>query len=224
MDNASNRSELSLQLFLEDDSVLPLICLCVLVLVYGGLAVYVPFAILGVIHCICKKCTIYHTARCSYCAEPTSRGTGCKKTRFRWAAKYCSGIERFTLWLLVDIFHTPHLKKELKDGKRCLRVGKEFILELEKKAFASSVLFWMITGLCCNYLFKFILDWFIKVSQTCVDKGDFGISAACYTVYSAKWYHKINCTEWNANSEQMVEKLGGMLCFSVYYNFLSTLA
>ena len=224
MDNASNSSELPLQLFLEDDSALPLVCLCVVFLVYGGIAVHVPLAILGVIHYICKKCINYHFARCSYCAEPTPWRRGCKKTRVRWAAKCCSAMERFTLWLLVDIFHTPHLKKKLKDGKRCLRVGKEFILELEKKAFASCVLFWMITGLCCNYLFKFLLDWFIKVSQTCVDKGDFGSPASCYAAYSAWWYQKINCTVWNEYSEQMVEKLGGLLCFSIYYNLLSTLA
>ena len=224
MDNVSNRSELPLQLFLEDDSVLPNICLFVVFLVYIGLGVQVPLAIPGVIYCICKKCTINHTARCSYCAEPTPRSTGCKKTRFRWAAKYCSGIEWLTVGLLVDIFRTPHLKKELKGGKRCLRVRKEFILELEKKEFLGGSLFWVITGLFCNYLSKFILDWFVKASQTCINKGDFGLPASCYTGYSVWRYHKINCTAWNANSELMVEKSGVLLCISFYYNLLSTLA
>ena len=224
MDNVSNRSELPLQLFLEDDSVLPLICHCVIFLVYVGLGVQVPLAISGWAYYTCKTCTNYHTARCSYCAEPTPRSTGCKKTRVRWAAKYCSFIEWLTVGLLVDIFHTPHLKKELKGGKRCLRVGKEFILELEKEEFISSILFAIITGLFSNYLLKFILDWFIKVSQTCINKGDFGTPATCYTGYSAMWYKKINCTVWNEYSELMVELSGGLLCFSVYYNLLSTLA
>jgi hypothetical protein len=196
----------------------------VIFLVYVGLGVLVPLAIPGVAYYICKKCTNCHAARCSYCAEPIPQGTGCKKIRFKWAAKYCSVIEWITFGLLVDIFHTPHLKKELKDGKRCLRVGKEFILELEKRELISSVLFVIITGLFCNYLLKFLLDWFIKVSQTCVNRGDFGTPAACYTVYSAVRYHKINCTVWNEYSELTVEIFGGMLCFSVYYNLLSTLA
>ena len=148
MDNLTNNSDSPPFLYLENVTVLSPILQLVMFIFYSGWGVLVPLAILGIAYCTCETSTIYHTARCSYCAEPTPRRTGCKETRFRWTTQYCSVIEWLTVTLLVDIFRTPHLEKEIQDGKRYLRVGKKkFSLQIKRKVIGTGCLFYSTMGL-----------------------------------------------------------------------------
>jgi hypothetical protein len=121
----------------------------------------------------------------------------------------------------VDIFRTPHLNKEIQDGKKYLRVGKKFSLQTKNKVFHTSLLFYCTMGLFCFYLIKIFLDWFIKVTPMCINTGDFGLPAVCYTHSSE---NQINCTTWNEHLEELKESEGDLLCFSIYYNLLTSLA
>jgi hypothetical protein len=70
-------------------------------------------------------------------------------------------------------------------------------------------------------LSKILLDWFIKVTPMCINTGDFGLPAVCYTHSSE---NQINCTTWNEHLEELKESEGDLLCFSIYYNLLTSLA
>jgi hypothetical protein len=50
----------------------------------------------------------------------------------------------------------------------------------------------------------------------CINKGDFGLPAVCYSL-SSDSDNQINCTTWNEHSEQLKESEGDLLCFSIYY-------
>ena len=54
-----------------------------------------------------------------------------------------------------------------------------------------------------------------------INKGDFEVPAVCYSFPS---HNQINCTTWNEHSEELKERKGDLLCFSIYYNLLSSLA
>jgi hypothetical protein len=120
----------------------------------------------------------------------------------------------------VDIFRTPHLNKEIQDGKKYLRVGKKFSLQTKNKVFHTSLLFYCTMGLFCFYLIKIFLDWFIKVTPMCINTGDFGLPAVCYTHSSE---NQINCTTWNEHLEELKESEGDLLCLLIYYTLLTSL-
>ena len=216
MDNLTNNSATPPFLYVEDVTGLSHIHQLAGLIIYIGLGAYLSLPILGLVYYICKTCTNYHTARCAYCAEPTSRGTGRKETRCRWTARYCSAIEWLTVGLLVDIFHTPHLKKEIRDGKRYLRVCKTYSLQIEKNPSITGLLFYSTMAMVYFSLSKILLDWSTKVTPMCINKGDFGLPAVCYSL-SSDSDNQINCTTWNEHSEQLKESEGDLLCFSIYY-------
>ena len=71
------------------------------------------------------------------------------------------------------------------------------------------------------------MDFFLKITPTCISKGDFGIPAVCYATYfdnssTSRISYQINCTTWNDNLESLGEEIGLLFCFSFYYNILTS--
>ena len=135
--------------------------------------------------------------------------------------KFCNVVKEFTAWLLVDLFHTPKVEKEMIKGKVCLMVANRQVQN--KNTFSITAAFFYISTLFCLYITKVILDIFVKITPTCINEGDFGFPAFCYADLSGIDY-QINCTTWNENSDLLEEATGSLLCVSLFYNFLTTLA
>ena len=217
---AENSSSNNSYLFLEDGITIPNLPLLVL-LVYNGVGVLLPLVIVGSLFYCCRKLINYHVKRCPHCTSPRSIRARCKNSTIGRMTKFCNVIEQFTAWLLVDLFHTPKVEKVLIRGKLRLTVAKRQVQNTN--TFSITAVFFYISTLFCLYIAKVILDIFVKITPTCINEGDFGFPAFCYADLSGS-DHQINCTTWNEHSDLLEEATGSLLCVSLFYNFLTTLA
>ena len=198
---------------------------------FCGLIMLVPLSILAVLYGICRGTINKHKEDCDIYENPTSTGSGCEQSKTK-KARFCSVIERWTVWLLVDLFRTPNVEKEKENNKLRIKLLENRSFELGKEPFNNALLFTCISFIFVFYILKFLADVFQKLTPTCISKGDFGIPAACYAInisyldYSltstSQTSYQINCTTWNDNLELLGEELGLLFCFSFYYNVLTS--
>ena len=188
----------------------------------------IVIVLIYVLLCLYVCCKPIITRRSKQSADPTSTRPRCEQLMM----KFFSKIERWTAWLLVDLFHTPKVEKEMKNEKLYLKVGEHGSLELEERPVATGYVFACISLIFCLYIDKLILDIFVEVTPTCIDTGDFGVNATCYVLNTTQSDYSnttepsypINCTTWNSNFESFDEEIGLLFCFSFYYNILTSMA
>ena len=216
---AENSSVNISDLFLEEGIPIPYFLL-VLTFVYGGVSIILPLLVVGILFSCFQIYIYYHVDRCPHCINLTSTRTKCKKSSIRWMMKFCSIIERFTVWLLVDLFRTPKVEKVLIKEKLCLKV-----LDREVQTDSGIPLIFLSTSfLFCLYITKVILDIFVTITPTCISEGDFGYPAICYAdVHESSIHYQINCTTWNENYE-LLQETTRLFCVSFFFPFLTTLA
>ena len=201
---------------------------------FCGLIMLVPLTILAVLYGICRDTISEYKEDCDICENPTPTGSGCEQSKTK-KVRFCSVIERWTVWLLVDLFRTPNVEIEKKNNKVRIKLLENRSLVLgkySKEPFSGAMLFIWISFIFVSYILKFLVDFFLKLTPTCIDKGDFGIPAACYATsisyldnsltFTSQTSYQINCTTWNDNLELLGEELGLLFCFSFYYNVLTS--
>ena len=204
-------------LFLTDKISIPNVP-ALIHLIYSHLIVIIT---IYVVSCLYQYCKLIKRSKYSTCRTSTKP--------IRGMMKFSSKIERWTAWLLVDLFHTPKVEKEMINEKLYLKVGDHRSWELGRKPKATGC-FFVITSLIFGlYIDKLILDIFVTVTTTCIDTGDFGVPAFCYALNTienssntSECSHPINCTTWNSNYELFDEEMGLLFCFSFYYNILTS--
>ena len=103
-----------------------------------------------------------------------------------------------------------------------------------EKLLRSALLFACVSFIFYLYIEKFLVDVFLKITPNCIDKGDFGIPAACYALDTSyldnsstsqiisQTSYQVNCTTWNDNLESLGEEIGLLFCFSFYYEILTS--
>ena len=185
-----------------------------------------PLIIIMTLYMWYKTVIHMHVEICRYCTDPTPTGMVCEQSKTK-KVRFCSVVERWTVWLLVNVFRTPNVGKEMENNKIHLKLLEKRQLVLGEKVLRSAGLFACISFIFCLYIEKLLVDFFLKVTPTCIDKGDFGIPAACYATYfdnssTPQTSHQINCTTWNDNLESLGEEIGLLFCFSFYYNILTS--
>ena len=185
--------------------------------IYSHWIEIVPIYILFILYLCCKW-----VLRSKNRADPTSTRPICEIKKNK--------LERWTAWLLVDLFRTPNVEKEMKTGKLYLKIGDHGSLELGMKSLQTGLIFVCTSLIFCFYINKLILDIFVEVTPTCIDTGDFGVPAVCYVMNTTESYssntsessYPINCTTWNNNFDSFNEEVGLLFCFSFYYNILTS--
>ena len=187
-----------------------------------------PLLIITVLYTCCKSVIKMHVKECRYCTNLTSTGIVCKKSKSK-KVRFCRYIERWTIWLLVDLFRTPNVEKQVKNKDVIVKVLKKRSLVVGEKVSGSTWIFYCISFIFSIYIKKFLVDFFLKLTPTCIDEGDFGIPAACYALdtnssspLATQISYQINCTTWNDNLESLGEEIGLLFCFSFYYNVLTS--
>ena len=197
--------------------------------IIGSLNMMVLLNVIAALYICCKMDINVHVKKCSYCTDPTSTEMVCEQSKTK-KVRFCRIIERWTAWLLVDLFRTPKVGKKMENNKVFIKVLKKRSLVVGEKVRESALLFICISYIFCLYSQNFLADFVLKLTPTCIDKGDFGIPAACYAMNIS--YHdftatpqtsyQINCTTWNDNLESLGEEMGLLFCFSFYYNILTS--
>ena len=135
--------------------------------------------------------------------------------------KFCSIFERFTAWLLVDLFRTPKVEKVLIKDQLRLKVLNQ---PVQTTICVNLWTFLWISFLFGLYIAKLILDMFLKITPTCISEGDFGFPAICYAgLHVSQIYFQVNCTTWNKNYE-ILQDVTGLFCVSLFYQILTSLA
>ena len=183
--------------------------------IVGHLNMILPLLIITILYMFTKLDIKLHVEECSYCSDPTPTGTMCEQSKTK-KVRFCRIIERWTVWLLVDLFRTPNVGKEMKNSKIHLKVWEKRSLIVGEKVTRSAWLFYCISFIFCLYIEKFLADFFLKLTLTCISKGDFGIPAACYALNTSyldnsstsEIRYQINCTTWNDNLESLGEEIG----------------
>lgn len=190
---------------------------------YDGYGILALSLLLMITYVCCKRFVRRHTKKCVICdAHP---GT-CRKAKIKWINKYNKYFERISAWVLVDVFHTPHLKKELKNGNIHIIIEKTRSYQHGIDTVSSAIVGFLVLELFLFYATKFVLDFFVKFTPTCMNRGHYGASAYCYALGSVKNSHQVNCTTWNAYSEsQDYEKnIGPLICISFYHDALQSMS
>jgi hypothetical protein len=189
---------------------------------YDGLGILVLTLLLVIPYVCCKRFVHRHTKRCTICADHP--GT-CRKATLKWTKTYNKYFERISAWVLVDVFRTPHLKKELKNGNIHIIIEKTRSYQHGIDTVSSAIVGFLVLELFLFYVTKFVLDLFVKFTPTCMNRGHYGRSAYCYALGSVKNGHQINCTTWNTYSEsQDYEKnIGPLVCISLYHDALQSM-
>ena len=203
--------------------------LYLIITIVGHLNMMLPLVIITTLYILYKVVIHEHVEECSYCSDPTPTGTMCEQFKSK-KVRFCRIIERWTVWLLVDLFRTPNVGKEMDNNKVHLKLWEKRSLVVGEKVLRSAGLFAFISFIFYLYIKKVLVDVFLKLTPTCISKGDFGIPAACYacnTSYldnssTSEIYYQINCTTWNDNLELLGEEIGLLFCFSFYYNILTS--
>jgi hypothetical protein len=189
---------------------------------YDGLGILVLTLLLVIPYVCCKRFVHRHTKRCTICADHP--GT-CRKATLKWTKTYNKYFERISAWVLVDVFRTPHLKKELKNGNIHIIVENTRSYQHGMDTVPSAIIAFLVLQQFLFFATKFVLDFFVKFTPTCMNRGHYGRSAYCYALGSVKNGHQINCTTWNAYSEsQDYEKnIGPLVCISLYHDALQSM-
>ena len=203
--------------------------LYLIITIVGHCNMTLPLIIITTLYMFNKLAIKMHVEECMYCSDPTPTETMCEKFKTK-KVRFCRIIERWTVWLLVDLFRTPNVGKEMDNNKVHLKLWERRSLVVGEKLLRSAGLFAFISFIFCLYIKKVLVDVFLKLTPTCISKGDFGIPAACYafnTSYidnssTSQIYYQINCTTWNDNLELLGEEIGLLFCFSFYYNILTS--
>ena len=201
----------------------------IITIIFGHLSMIVPLVIITLLYKSNKKAIHKHVKRCRHCTDPTPNGRMCEQFKTK-KVRFCRTIERWTAWLLVDLFRTPNVGKEMDNSKVHLKLWEKRSLVLGEESVSSGLLFTCISYIFVFYTLKFLGDLFLKLTPTCISKGDFGIPAACYALdtshidnsSTSQIYYQINCTTWNDNLESLGEEIGLLFCFSLYYNTLTS--
>ena len=190
--------------------------------------IMLPLFIITLLYMFTKVAIKIHVEECMYCTDPTPTGTMCEQSKTK-KVRFCRIIERWTVWLLVDLFRTPNVGKEMDNSKVHLKLWEKRTLVVGKKVLRSAGLFACISFIFCLYIQRFLVDFFQKLTPTCISKGDFEVYAACYssnTRYSShitpQTSYQINCTTWNNNLESLGEEIGLLSCFSFHFNILTS--
>ena len=196
---------------------------------FGHYNIMLPLVIITLLYIITKLSIKMHVEECWYCTDPTPTGTMCEQSKTK-KVRFCRIIERWTVWLLVDVFRTPYVRKEMDNSKVHLKLWEKRTVVVGEKLLKSAGLFACISFIFCLYIEKFLVDFFQKLTPTCISKGDFGIPAVCYALdtshvdnsSTSHTSYQINCTTWNDNLESLGEEIGLLFCFSFYYNILTS--
>ena len=201
--------------------------------IIGSLNMMVLLHVITVLYMCCKTVIKIHVKTCLYCTDPTATEIVCEQSKTK-KVRFCRIIEQWTVWLLVDLFRTPKVEKEMENSKVFIKVSKRRSLVVGEKVLRSALLFVCISYIFCLYSQKFLVDFVLKLTPTCIDKGDFGIPAACYTLdtsyfdnsstsqITSQTSYLVNCTTWNDNLESLGKEIGLLYCFSFYYNILTS--
>ena len=200
--------------------------------IYGNLIVFFLFLSVTILYVFCRIVINNHIKRCSYCTDPTSTEMVCEQSKTK-KARFCSTIERWTAWLLVDLFRTPTVKKKMINGKLHLKIGEHHSGQVGERVFGTVLIFACVSVILCTYIEKFLVDLFLRLTPTCMKRGDFDVPAACYVLNisqglldfpnTAVISHHINCTTWNDNFESCMEENGLLFCFSFHYDLLKSM-
>ena len=191
----------------------------------GNLIVFFLLLSDTILYAFCRIAVNNHVKRCSYCTDPMSTEMVCEQSKnIRVVNMFCRIIERWKVWLLVDLFRTPTVKRKKINGKLHLKIGEHHSGQVGEGVFGTVLIFACVSVILCMYIGNFIGNSFLKITPNCFHTGDFNISAACYasrppentTVAS----HYINCTTWNKN-ESFKQELGQLLCVSFYCDILA---
>ena len=207
-------------LFLGEGIPIPYFSVAVSFVYIGG-SVALPLLVVGFLFWCCKNFVNYHVKRCPHCTNPRSFRARCKNSSIRWIMKFCSIFERFTAWLLVDLFRTPKVEKVLIKDQLRLKVLNQ---PVQTTICVNLWTFLWISFLFGLYIAKLILDIFLNITPTCISEGDFGFPAICYAgLHVSEIYFQVNCTTWNENYK-ILQEVTGLFCVSLFYQFLTSLA
>ena len=214
------------------DGITKLNLLILMFVIHGPFIVVSLICTVTILYMCCKAII---TTRSKYSADPTSTRIMHMESTVRWMARFCRIIEQFTVWLLVDLFCTPKVKKEVKNGKLHLKIGDHRSWQLGERATETGLIFAITSLILCFYINNLIVNCFVKLTPTCNNNGDFGVPAACYALnitesfcnflvlLDSETLHQINCTTWNNNLESFKEEIGPIFCFSFYYDILKSM-
>ena len=175
----------------------------------------------------CRVAVKMHVKRCSYCTDPMSTEMVCEQSKtMRVVNMFCRINEQWKVWLLVDLFRTPTVKKKMINGKLHLKVGEYYSGQVGEGVFGTVLIFACVSVILCTYIGNFIGDSFLKITPTCIHTGDFNITAACYASRPPEnttvAFYRINCTTWNEN-ESFPHEFGLLFCFSFYFDLLKSM-
>ena len=178
-----------------------------------------------ILYTSCRIAIKMHVKRCSYCTDPTSTEMVCEQSKnIRVVNMFCRIIERWKVWLLVDLFRTPTVKRKKINGKLHLKIGEHHSGKVGEGVFGTVLIFACVSVILCTYIGNFIGNLFLKITPNCFHTGDFNITAACYVLrppeYTTVASHRINCIIWNKN-ESFKQELGRLLCISFYSDILA---
>ena len=200
--------------------------------IYGNLIVFFLFVSVTILYAFCRIGINNHIKRCSYCTDPTSTEMVCEQSKIK-KVKFCRIIERWTAWLLVDLFRTPKVEKQLINGKLHLKIGEYYSGQVGEGVFGTVLIFACVSVILCTYIEKFLVGLFLRLTPTCMNRGDFDVPAACYVLHISQGILdfsnttviscRINCTAWNDNFEWLEEDNGLLFCFSFHYDLLKSM-
>ena len=194
----------------------------------GNLIVFFLLLSDTILYTCCRIAVKMYVKRCSYCTDPTSTEMVREHSKtMRVVNMFCTIIERWKVWLLVDLFRTPKVKKKQKiNGKLHLKIGEYHSGQVGEGVFRTALIFACVSVILCTYIGNFIGDSFLKVTPTCFHKGDFDVPAVCYApspiVNGNVISYRINCTTWNID-ESAKQELGLLFCFSFYFDILASM-
>ena len=181
---------------------------------------FIALCPLSILYVCCRIVINKHAKRCIRCTNPTSTEMVCEHSKTK-KVRFCSVIERWTVWLLVDLFCTPKVGKKKINGKLHLEVGEHHSGEVGERVLGTVLIFSCITFLFWIHIKKVIVNLFVRITSQCYHKGEFAIPAACYAVNTTSATHcKINCSIWNDNLESLSKDVGPLFCFSLWYDMM----
>jgi hypothetical protein len=129
--------------------------------------------------------------------------------------------------MLVNLLHTLGIERELVNGKQetnTLIIRRKHPLSLEKSAFKTFWIYYLVSCLLWIFAVKIILGLIVKIGPECIEHGDFSIPALCYNLFLPQWKEPVNCNTWKPPTETGGGTTKPLLCFSLYFEVLTMLS
>ena len=112
----------------------------IITIIFGHFNMILPLIIIMFLYTRYKHAINMHVERCMYCTDPIATERQCEQSKTK-KVRFCSFIERWTVWLLVDLFRTPNVGKEMENNKVHLKLWEKRLLVLGEKVFRSALHF-----------------------------------------------------------------------------------